>query len=163
MFLLLYSINWPNFIAGLLYFLRLNIMSIAIICFSGCSFIKFEINLISLTKPFFYLTKKSRQKFKYLENESFKGEIKSIFYQFKRVFICPKLSLTWECFFKLNLLSHPSGGRFLAESIQFLQRKTTFKIIRISVVITCKSILRRALVFLNGVLTVAKLNLHHLP
>ena len=29
----------------------------------------FEINLIFLIKPFCYMTKKSRQKFKYLENE----------------------------------------------------------------------------------------------
>ena len=40
----------------------------------------FEINLIFLIKPFFYMTKKSRQKFKYLENgKSFQDEIKSIF------------------------------------------------------------------------------------
>ena len=31
--------------------------------------IKFEINIIFLIKPFFYMTKKSRQKFKDLENE----------------------------------------------------------------------------------------------
>ena len=30
---------------------------------------KFEINLIFLTKPFRYMTKKSEQKLKYLENE----------------------------------------------------------------------------------------------
>ena len=35
---------------------------------------------------FLYMTKKSRQKFEYLENEkSFSGEIKSIFHQFKRL------------------------------------------------------------------------------
>ena len=40
---------------------------------------KFEINLIFLIKPFRYMTKKSRQKLKYLENEmNFRGEIKSI-------------------------------------------------------------------------------------
>ena len=44
--------------------------------------IKFEINLIFLTKPFRYMTKKSRQKLKYLENEkSFWGDI-SIFHHF---------------------------------------------------------------------------------
>ena len=31
--------------------------------------ISFEINLIFLIKPFFYLNKKSKQKFKYLKNE----------------------------------------------------------------------------------------------
>ena len=45
---------------------------------------KFNINLIFLIKPFCYMTKKSRQKLKYLENEkSFWGEIKSIFHHFK--------------------------------------------------------------------------------
>ena len=44
---------------------------------------KFEINLIFQIKPFFYMTKKSRQKFKYLEKEkSFQDEIKRIFHQF---------------------------------------------------------------------------------
>ena len=41
------------------------------------------IDLIFLIKPFFYMTKKSRQNLKYLENEiSFQGEIKSIFHHF---------------------------------------------------------------------------------
>ena len=34
-----------------------------------CDVINFEINLIFLIKPFFYMTKKSRQKLKYLEND----------------------------------------------------------------------------------------------
>ena len=43
----------------------------------------FEINLIFLLRLFFYVTKKSRQKFKYLENEkSLKREIKTIFHHF---------------------------------------------------------------------------------
>ena len=43
------------------------------------------------------MTKKSKQKFDYLENEkSFLGEIKSIFYLFYRVFKCQKLSQTLE-------------------------------------------------------------------
>ena len=50
----------------------------------GCDVINFEINFIFLIKPFFYMTKKSRQKFKYLEKENgFQGEIKSIFHHFK--------------------------------------------------------------------------------
>ena len=36
---------------------------------AGCDVIHFEINLIFLIKPFFYMTKKSRQKLKYLEND----------------------------------------------------------------------------------------------
>ena len=54
--------------------------SIAIIYFPGCDVINFEINLIFLIKSLFYMTTKSRQKFKYFENEkSFKDKIKSIF------------------------------------------------------------------------------------
>ena len=74
-FLLLYSINWPNFIAWLpdcliawlpLLLAILDNMCIRIACFAGCDVIIFEINLISLIKPFFYMTKSSRQKIKYL-------------------------------------------------------------------------------------------------
>ena len=60
----------------------------------GCDDIKFEINFIFLIKPFWYITKKSRQKLKYLENgKSLSGEI-------KKPFSCQKLSQTWECAFK---------------------------------------------------------------
>ena len=44
-------------------------MCIAIVCFPGCDVINFVADLIFLIKPFFYMMKKSRQKFKYLENE----------------------------------------------------------------------------------------------
>ena len=44
-------------------------MCIAIVCFPGCDVIYVEINLIFLIKPFFYMTEKSRQKFKYFENK----------------------------------------------------------------------------------------------
>ena len=45
-----------------------------------------RINLIFLIKSLFYMTKKSRQKFKYLGNEkSIYGEPKSIFHHFKRL------------------------------------------------------------------------------
>ena len=55
-------------------------MYIAIVCFPSCGVINVEINLIFLIKPSLYMTKKSRQKFKHLENEnSFEGEIKSVF------------------------------------------------------------------------------------
>ena len=56
-------------------------MHIAIINFPGCDVINFEINIIFLIKPFSNMTKKSRQKFKYLEN---KGKIKSISLSFFR-------------------------------------------------------------------------------
>ena len=52
----------------------------SIVCFPDFDVINFETNLTFLIRPFLYLTKKSRQKFKYLENKKiFKGEIKSIF------------------------------------------------------------------------------------
>ena len=66
-FLILNSINLPNIIFCLLFhFQILANMCIIIICFPGCGIINFEINLIRL---FFYMIKKSRQKFKYLENK----------------------------------------------------------------------------------------------
>ena len=60
-------------------------MCIAVDCEPDCDVISRETNLILLIKLFFYMTKKLRQKFKYLENEtSFKSEIKSsIFIIFK--------------------------------------------------------------------------------
>ena len=70
MFLMLYSINWPNLIvwSPLLRETPDN-MCIAIVHFPGCDVINFEIDLIFLINPFFYMTKKSRQIFKYLQNE----------------------------------------------------------------------------------------------
>ena len=47
----------------------LDIIRTAVICFPDCDVINFEINLIFRIKSFFYKTKKSRQKSKYLENE----------------------------------------------------------------------------------------------
>ena len=44
-------------------------MRIAIVCYSGFGDINFEISIIFLIKPFFYVSKKLRQKLKYLENE----------------------------------------------------------------------------------------------
>ena len=47
----------------------LDIIRTAVIYFPDCDVINFEINLIFRIKSFFYKTKKSRQKSKYLENE----------------------------------------------------------------------------------------------
>ena len=80
MFLMIYSINWLKFIIWLSLLLEiLGNMCIAIV-FSRLWCHNFEINLICLIKPFFYKTKKLRQKCKLkLKNEnSFQGEIKSI-------------------------------------------------------------------------------------
>ena len=53
---------------------------------------KLEINFIFLIKLFCYMTKKSRQKLKYLENEEgFWGEIKNIFHLFWKRFQLPKI------------------------------------------------------------------------
>ena len=53
MFLILYSINWPNFSVWLpLLHEILSNMCITIVCQSGCDVIKFEINIIFLIKPF---------------------------------------------------------------------------------------------------------------
>ena len=69
MFLMLYY-YWPNFITWLPLLPEiLGNMCVAIVCFSGCGVINFEINPIFLIKPFFYMTEKSRQKYKCLENE----------------------------------------------------------------------------------------------
>ena len=48
-------------------------MCIENVCYPGYDVVDFEINLIFLFKPFCDMTKKSRQKFKYFEDEkSFK-------------------------------------------------------------------------------------------
>ena len=58
-------------------------MFIATVCQRGCDVINVEVNLIFLMKSFFFMTKKSWQKFKYIENEkTFQREIKSIFHPF---------------------------------------------------------------------------------
>ena len=70
MFFMLDSMNWPNFIAWLPIFLEILVnMCIAIVRLPGFDIISYEINRIFLIKSFFYMTKKSRQKFKCLENE----------------------------------------------------------------------------------------------
>ena len=106
MFLILHSINWQNFIVWLTLLLEvLGNIYIAIVYFPGCDVINFEIRRIFLIKPFFYISKYSRQKFKYLENEkSFWGEIKSIFIIFKGLSV-PKTCLRPESG-PLNVLVH---------------------------------------------------------
>ena len=54
MFLMLYSINKPNFIAWFPLLLEiLGNMCIAIVCEPGCDVMNLEVNLFFLTKPFF--------------------------------------------------------------------------------------------------------------
>ena len=57
-------------LSDFLYFLRYwTICVLEFACFLGCDVINFEINLILLIEPFFYIIRNSRQIFKYLENE----------------------------------------------------------------------------------------------
>ena len=74
MFLMLHSINWPDFIVWFPLLLEiLGNMYIAIACFPDCDVInldiKFTLIRIILIKPFFYMAKKSREKCKYLERK----------------------------------------------------------------------------------------------
>ena len=60
MLLMLYYVNWTNFITWLLLLLEiLGNKCIAIVCFPGCDVINFQTNLIFLIGPFFYMIKKS--------------------------------------------------------------------------------------------------------
>ena len=85
MFLVYHSINWPNFIDWLPLLLEIfSNMCITVVSWPGYDVIKFKINLMFLIKPFWYMTKRSRQKLKYVENGmSFWGEIKTFFIIFK--------------------------------------------------------------------------------
>ena len=62
-------------------------MGVAIIYFPVCDVMNFKINPGFLIKPFSYMTEKSEQEFKYLQNEkSFLGEIKKHFSSFLKGF-----------------------------------------------------------------------------
>ena len=86
-FHMLHSINWPNFVFWLSLLLTiLSNMCITIVLQSGCSVMKFENNLIFLIKSFCYMTKRSRQKLKYLKNEwAFDVKQKGFFIIFKEL------------------------------------------------------------------------------
>ena len=88
-FLMIYSINWRNFIVWLSLLLEiLDNVCIAILCFQGFDAINFEIDLIFLIKSFFYLSKKSWRASKYLENKkAFKVKAKAFFITFKELSI----------------------------------------------------------------------------
>ena len=63
-----YALLTDQISLSLLFEILVN-MCIAIACEPGSDAINFEINLIFLIKPFYDMTKNSRQKFKYLEHE----------------------------------------------------------------------------------------------
>ena len=129
-FLVLYSIIWPNFNAWLPLLLEILVnMCMVSVYQPGCDVIDFEIYLIFLTKPLSYMTKKSRQKFKYLENEkSFWGEIKSIFHLFQRTFRCQKLSQTLECAFNFYFLKKIWSSISFYEYVHIVTRKRLRKV-----------------------------------
>ena len=112
MFLMLFSINWPNFINWLHLLLEILVnMCITIVCCPGCDAINIEINLIFFMKSFFYMTKKSRQNFKYIENK--KGSWGTI-----------KTFSVISCTFKLELAPLTSekwhDERFLVQVTQLM-------------------------------------------
>ena len=84
-FLTLYFINWPNSISWLTLPLQiLGNMCIAIIFCTVCDVKNFQIDYSFLIKPFFYITKMSGQKCKYLKSKkSFWYERNSLFLLFK--------------------------------------------------------------------------------
>ena len=62
---------------------RVHLVCIEVPSHNSYDIINFEISVIFLIKSLFYMTKKLRQNFKYLENEkSFSAQIKNIFRQF---------------------------------------------------------------------------------
>ena len=87
-FLILYSINWPNFIAWLPLLLEmLGNMRIAILVNQAVTSWILKLTLSFQSSRFFYITKKSWQILKYLENENnFSGEIIRIFHHVQRTF-----------------------------------------------------------------------------
>ena len=69
-FLMLYFINWPNFIVWLRLLLEILVnISIVIIQCPVCDVGNFEINHSFFIKSLFYITKTSGQKYKYMKNE----------------------------------------------------------------------------------------------
>ena len=64
------------------------------VCFPGCDVVNFEINFFFLVKLFLYMAKKSKQKFKFLENE------KSEIYGFHFPSTCYKKVFLWRSFLK---------------------------------------------------------------
>ena len=80
-FLTIYFIYWPNFIAWLSLFKIYFLM--VIVCCPVYNITNFKINYSDLIKLFLYITENSRQKIKYRKNKKgFKHEIKSIFHHF---------------------------------------------------------------------------------
>ena len=83
MFFMLFSINWANIIVWLPLLLKiLGNMLISIVFFPDCDGINFEINLIFLIEPFFYMDKNSRQNLNILRTKRHFWWNKNIFHHF---------------------------------------------------------------------------------
>ena len=83
MFFMLFSIIWANIIVWLPLLLKiLGNMLISIDFFPDCDGINFEINLIFLIEPFFYMDKKSRQNLNILRTKRDFWWNKNIFHHF---------------------------------------------------------------------------------
>ena len=74
--------------------------------FPCCDVINFETNLIFLIKPFFFMTKKSRQKFKYLRKKAILRWNKKHFSLFLKGFQLPKIVSDFKCETPLLFLLH---------------------------------------------------------
>ena len=97
-FVLLYSINWPNFIVWLPWLCEiLGNMCIAIACKPCYDVMNFEVNFIFLIKPIFIHDQKVVAKLKYFENrKSFYDEIKTFLVIFKGLSIKQTTQFFWE-------------------------------------------------------------------
>ena len=90
-FLMLYSINWPNFIAWLLSLLEiLGNRCIVIICFPFYDVMNFQMNLSFLIKPFFSVWPKNQDKNLNILGTKRKSEIKNMFHLFKALWLARK-------------------------------------------------------------------------
>ena len=129
MFLVLDFINLPNFIVWWPLLLEiLGNKSITIVCKPGYEVIKLEINLIFLIKPFCYMTKMSRQKPKYFENEkSFWREIKSIFHHFSASF---RGFVAINCAFKIKYAKWSEWCTLCGRVITRENKKSILKLIK---------------------------------
>ena len=108
-FILLYSINWPNFVVWLP--LRCEIlgnMCIAIVCKPGCDVMNFDANLIFLIKPVFLHDQKVVIKtlvpWERKELLRWNKNLQSIFHHFQKAFNQANntnFSGRWESDFKI--------------------------------------------------------------
>ena len=103
MFLILYYINWPNFIVWLsLGHEILDNVYIAISCFPGCDIINFESNFLSNQAFFLHDQKVETKTETSWEQKRFGVKQKPFLIIFKGVSVAKKLSQTWECAFTFN-------------------------------------------------------------